>query len=478
MLTPRRSNNRFTSAENIRKVTPEGADDVQAHPNKTTADQMKLEIDATVDSVIEAWQARYDSQSTVRIWPSEVINSPEFDEFFAQLDPPESFPKEESGRRMESLLMIYQQQIPNQMANIAAKAKTTWKFGVGTQGAKGAGGRENDNLTLGGDGGAGLEHEGQESKDNKAVVLWDDSNQDLWNDKLTSFKGRDDHELSTNVPSPLQVLMLQQDLWLLEAMFQIIGDVNEGAIATDLATIKQIDHIAFGREARAVLGSVQEPMEVAGGSSSASNEPLLPDSRPRRGFRRQTGGDQFDPKSDPSPFHGRYVNADFEPIGAETARTVLTGKDLPDTDLEMIVARRVPVRLAVVMDETKITDFIAACAKSPFTFEIHQIRINKHQPGEGISLAGGQVKKNKNAGGRANDNLTLGGGGGDAGLGGPDEGGGGGGNKGEGGGSISIGDVDSRNNFDVKVEFYGVVKIYNKVDEARLRGDDVPATNP
>ena len=39
-----------------------------------------------------------------------------------------------------------------------------------------------------------------------------------------------------------------------------------------------------------------------------------------------------------------------------------------------------------------------------------------------------------------------------------------------GGASVSIDNVDTRRNFNVRVEFYGIIKIYNKVDEARLRG--------
>jgi hypothetical protein len=45
-----------------------------------------------------------------------------------------------------------------------------------------------------------------------------------------------------------------------------------------------------------------------------------------------------------------------------------TNKALPDQDLELVVARRIPVRIALKMQENKIPAFIAACANSPFCF--------------------------------------------------------------------------------------------------------------
>ena len=36
--------------------------------------------------------------------------------------------------------------------------------------------------------------------------------------------------------------------------------------------------------------------------------------------------------------------------------------------------------------------------------------------------------------------------------------------------ALEFGPVETRTNYDVKAEFYGYVKIYNPVDEARLTG--------
>ena len=514
----------ISTAENIKKVRPAGADDVAAHPNEETKKGMQAEIDASIASLTAAWKIRYEAQKDVAIWPRGVIKNPDFiDKFVDKFDPPETFPPGETGTSLKSYLALYKQQIPEQMANIAKQAKTFWMFDnvrkrlapTGATGRGGKGGRGDDQRMPSGGGGiagippqgmgrgdrggdrggargggqsvGGLAPEGAETEKPKPVVVWNKENQEYWNSKLNDFEGRDGNALDSNVPSPMQVFMLQQDLWLLEAMFQIIGKVNGDAIANDLATIKQIDHIAFGREARAVLGSVQEPVTVQGNADPAAAggggaESML--SRMERqnrmrgmpGFQKQAGVGELAADKYSSPFHGRYVDENFEPIPAETVRSVLKGKpgELPEKNLELIVAKRVPVRLGVVMKETKISEFIAECAKSPFTFEIHQVRINKHVPGEGIQLSGEITKKNKN--GRPGDNLSIGGLGGKGGAGMEREGGRGSGD--DGGDGVVVGEVDTRNSVDVKVEFYGVVKIYNKVDEARLSGQQNAAGAP
>jgi len=129
----------------------------------------------------------------------------------------------------------------------------------------------------------------------------------------------------------------------------------------------------------------------------------------------------------------------------------------------LAVAKRVPVRVAVKMDERKIGDFLAAAANSPFNFEVRQFRLNKHKPGEGADLLAASGAPLGSSGGRP----ALGRAGGAKGGGGakadddPPAGGSGGG----GGPASSEGlPGEQRQNFDVKVEFVGIVKMYNPVN--------------
>ncbi len=284
----------------------------------------------------------------------------------------------------------------------------------------------------------------------------------------------------------MQIYTLQQDLWLLEAIFNIIKTVNGDADANDLAKIKKIDHVVFGREARAQLGEIIEPQKGLAAEQAKSGAAAGGAATGMQGDRRgaasrlmernqraaQGGEDPFAAVADPfnSPFHGRYVDENYEPIKAEDVRKVLRGTDLPESYLELVVAKRVPVRIAVRMDERYIPEFLTACSKSAFAFEVNQVRINRHIAGDGIVRVGGAL----GAGGASRDGAR------------PDRGAG----IGAGGGAGAVGDeqpggqsagangddvdVEVRTNFDVDVEFYGVVKIYNPINRALLTGEKEP----
>jgi hypothetical protein len=190
----------------------------------------------------------------------------------------------------------------------------------------------------------------------------------------------------------------------------------------------------------------------------------------------QGSDDPFAAVPDPtnSPFHGRYVDENFEPIKAEDVRSVLRGTELPDKNLELIVAKRVPARIAVRMDERYIPEFLSACSRSAFAFEVNQVRINRHVPGDGIVRVGGAVGAASGSSGEKGGNrdrgasIGAGGGAGGAGLVDDEP------PKAGGAGGESDVDVEVRTNFDVDVEFYGIIKIYNPVNRALLTGEKEP----
>ena len=497
-----------TKAEGIMRVEAESG--TQAHPNDQTEQGMNEKLDVLGKSVLEAWQQRYDSQQKIMQWPSQILPGVFINEF-NKYHPPELLPAEEKGEsvRMKNLLLLYKQQIPNQMKHICSVIQTKWMFqseldeeAIKTEDepeeAADEGEQdpqtnedENDPTTKQPDTKPSAKTKKQE--DNfREIVRWSENNQTLWFDKLTKFNGRDDNVFSTKLPSPSQVYMLQQDLWLLEAMFEIVRAVNaqldgdgnpildENGIprlvqANDLAAVKQIDHVVFGREALSLLGSITDVDETQNSDSGFTG--------PGRGGRgggsrgRSSGGSKATDLhlayfSNPA-FHGRYVNATFEPIESEKIRTIVGGDALPADDLELVVAKRVPVRLAVQMDERKIPRFLAACANSPFAFEVWQVRINRHDQEEKITLRGseGAVEESGRGPGRGRGR--------GAGAPGPsDVRGSGGGVAGPRRNSKGANDVALRNNYDVGVEFYGVVKIYNPPNSTLLLGEETGGTNP
>jgi hypothetical protein len=444
---------KISAAESIMKVSAE--EGVLVHPNTTTEQGMRELLEQSADEIVKAWKLRYDAQGKILQWPKEILADKDFCEHFNKHNPPETYPIE-SERGIEPYSILYLNKIPQQMERICAETlRAKWNFDPKYS-------KSTYVLT-------------PEEELSRFAVVWDETNQQLWRNKLTRFRGFDDHAGSIDGPTGLQIYMLQQDLWLLEAMFEVIREINGDVSANDLAKIKRIDHVAFGREARIKLG---ELTPIRAGVIESTEEEVIPDDATATEATGDAVEGDFDPSASRKSFNGRYVNAAFLPISADEVLKVLqavkSGSALPDSSLELIVAKRVPVRIALKMDEREIPNFMTACANSPFAFEIHQVRKNRHTPGQGIVLnggGGGGVRMSAGAS-RGDESRSRGapgksaGGLDSSGLGGME------GRGGSSGGASSPGttkDVETRTNYDIDVEFYGIVKIYNPVAEDYLR---------
>ena len=495
--------NSITKANAILSVTPDDIEEGGAHPNDVSEKGMKQELSETIDSIVEAWTVRKTAQEKILEWPS-VIPSKKFVEFFGKYRPPETFPEVwNSGIRLQQMLELYRTKIPDQMIHLCDDIlRTRWNYDPANMAQAGALGDDYDDeddedededddglgAGFGGLAGGGEFGEGSSTVEaidyNKYAVRWSDVNQQLWQAKLTTFQGRDGNQFID--PTPLQCYMLQQDLWLLEAMFRIIREVNGDSNANDLSTIKNLDHVVFGREVGSNLGELTPADQRLAGNmptGDSGDEFVMDDFDEEDEDEDEEdddmggifgGGKMAGASGDFSgatlttttnPYDLRYVDVDFEPLSADVVKRVITGQDLPEIgdNLELIVAKRVPVRIAVKMDERRIADFMAACANSPFAFEIQQVRWNRHTPGgDLIGLDG--AGSTSGAGGSG---AAAAGKGGSMGL----SGMGMGGLSGFGGGASAIDSqpIEVRTSYDVHVEFYGIVKIYNPVREDELR---------
>lgn len=467
------------------------------HPNFSTEEGMKEELAKTVDSIIQGWQQRYDDQKAIFKWP-DVIQNQGFTEFFGQYDPPETYPVPtwDFDPKIKPLLSLYRSKISEHMVYLCGDEilRAHWNYdpsevtvaavsaatGGGQRGGppSGAGGGRGG---AGPPGGGGRPDAGNQIDTNKYAVIWSSRNQEYWNKKMTSFQDRDDNRRPVNEPTPTQCYMLQQDLWLLEAAFKIVREVNGNSTSNDLSKIKQIDHIAFGRDVGGVLGELTEVDDRLANDTLAQvanatqgGPPSGPPETTRGGPGGAPGGGG-DALIGHTSYHNRYVNKDLEPIDEEILRDIITGDVLPETNVELIVAKRVPFRIALKMDDRQIIAFKTACANSVFAFEINQFRINKHTSGgDEIEIAGG-------TGGGGGGGARGGGDRGAAGSGGDLSMGGVGGGTATAGPSISSSGVETRTNHDVNVEFTGIVKIYNPVRADFLRkatGIDTSEVDP
>ena len=482
-------NKSFSDMSSVRSVSAVTEEDgveesVVAHPNSLTQEKMTEELKETINAIAEVWQQKRDEQEPLLVFPKDILGAKTF-EFFNQGKAAEDFAVDiVSSAAEKTYLRTYREQIPKQVAKIARHLRAYWKYDEklieeelkanAEQNALGGYGSAMG-MSMGMGMGMGMGSDDfVDVKRNKYAVLWNEVNQNLWQRKMIEFRDWDDNSGSTQDPTVLQAYILQQDVWLLEAMFNVIRKVNGEAITNDLAVIKEIDYVAFGREARSKLGILSPVDKRLGGAKvpavgGGMGGMMGSGSEYGSGMGMGRGGmgmdgaaaGGFDINGDPSPFHGRYVDSNQEAIAAETVRTIINGEELPEENLELIVAKRVPFRLAVTMDERKINEFLALCANSPFAFEVQQIRINKHDPKTVLEFKGG-VEQRKSV---AMDGM--------GGMGMDEYGGMGGMMDGMGGMGRGFGQqkldalestpVETRLSYDVKVEFYGIVRIYNAV---------------
>lgn len=487
---------KINTAKAIHRVSADGVEGTKAHPNASSEEGIRLETSQTVESIIEAWEKRVRDQKEILKWPTELIGNNQFETTFSQYNPPELIPEKwkDGGGVLDGMLSLYGKNIPKQMVVLTGDnlLRTRWNFDpdrleaekmanaqTAQAGNIGRGGGANyedfDEDMYGGaggfDGSKGAMGNGRETPGmivdkltgelidmNSYAVIWHQTNQELWQTKMTSFKGRDDNRSATNIPTPLQCYMLQQDLWLLEAMFRIIREVNGDADANDISTIKRLDHVVFGRDVGGKLGMLT-PFDPRLGAIAAP-DPDVKGDETFMGVGGSGEGNGGPEDSDMvgegtslvSPYEKRYVDLNFEPLAAEKVKSIIESPVLPEEDLELIVSKRVPVRIAVRMKETEIATFMAACANSPFAFEIQQVRWNRHIPGEEIKLGGSGDAARGFAGQAGRAGMSFGdGSGADFGT------------------VLKSTPVEIRTNYDVDVEFYGIVKIYNPVRPKVLR---------
>jgi hypothetical protein len=479
----------------LKKVvaTTAEAEGEKAHPNKTTAEGMDAEIDSTIASIVKAWRKRYDEQKKILTWPEDILGKETCD-FFSKVDVPEKVA--DPGQGFEKYRKAYYDEIPQFMNKICDNVGVNWQYNKEKNEAErkekqkqsemsGSGGGMAGGMGMGGMGGGMGNSEDTTAIDeiNRYAVIWDEINQALWQQKLTEFSGYDDHTGTVLYPTYMQANMLQQDLWLLEAMFNNIKEINGKSNSNDTSIIRTIDHVVFGREAIVQLGSLSYiDARLAGSSPAEAAAPgmmgpgMMGPGMMGPGMMGPPGGAMGGPgmpgedTGERIAYDKRYVDPEFESIAASQVKAVLGGEVLPEQNLELIVAKRVPFRIAVEMDERKINDFVAICANSEFVFEVNQLRINRHMPNEEIKFNGGATKNEGGMGGGYGGGMGMGG----MGMGGMGMGMGMGMGDGMGGGSATAEaleptDVESRTDFMVFVEFYGVVKIYNPVRENFLR---------
>ena len=88
------------------------------------------------------------------------------------------------------------------------------------------------------------------------------------------------------------------------------------------------------------------------------------------------------------PANNRYVDATYTPIAAERLRQALTSDSPSTEDAFLVVAKRIPVRMGLVMDQRQVHRLIAECGNANLVVEVRQVRINRQKSAGGAGSGG------------------------------------------------------------------------------------------
>jgi hypothetical protein len=502
----------------------------QKHPNEVTNKGMDELNRRYALEVAKGWQRQYDQQAGVLVWSTSFTDR--FRKAVDKLRPIEAIPVNNgivafSHDIDRDLREEYRNYMEDELPNLAKTIGARWQVStLGEAGAAGApmpGGRGEGGGGFGAPGGfgaaggmpggfsspSGLDANGQPMFDD-SVVLWDPANQQEILQTHFGFVAR------ANLPSTLEVLYAQEDYWVFDNIMRIIREANKVdekdgkpvyASARHEAIVKRIDFVRIGRTAMGQAGQIQRLGAALGGEMAGGGEGGMPGGgmpgggmggmpmtgspdgaggMPGGGGEGGMGGEAM-MRLDPAEM--RYVDEKYAPLPAARLRGALTSRTPEDALLA--VAKRMPVRMRVSLDQRKLNILLAECGNSRLPVEVRQVRINRPAAtaggmgGGGYGMAGGggfSSGSSDNGGGFGGfGGSPMGGsplGGGFGGMPGGGEGGYGG-MPGIGGGrpAAQAGSLTADANVDpnlVDVELYGIVYIYNPVNKAQL-GLDQPA---
>lgn len=299
-------------------------DDVKGtdpHPNSAWKEAVGKLASQQRGTVRAAWEKVYNEQKKSLVWPEELKK--DFIDYFEK-NPQVAEINNQNREFCERYQNYIKNEVPKLLAIIDAKMSSENKSATGPAGAP-----------------ATRDDTGREYK----VALNDASQHDMMQDL----------EWSTSTPTPPEIRLAQENLWVYQTLFNIIKKVNDAHGYTP--SVRKIDAIAIGKHA-------VQPMDA--GNATGHIEISKSDAAPAAGSAEPppaaapTGGEaDAGPKA---PDEKRYVDAEDKVLAGGTA--------------EKEVLKRLPIYMNLVIDEQDIAKLLVECANSPLPLEIKQVRIN------------------------------------------------------------------------------------------------------
>ncbi len=474
---------------------------ISTHPNDFSKAKMQLIIDDLARDVQAAWQAQYERQIPLLQWPEGALHNKKLIEKLKAYTPIETSltypeePKQIVAGDKRAYALYFQDQMKEIVKIIGCewvgKASENAQGGMGMDGygSMGAGGGmpdmgSGDGMYAGGTGMPGMMSNMPLLP--KDLVIWPKASQDELITSIRLWQG--------DTPSVYEILYTQENMWILQGLMHIIATTNQGAIENFQTAVKEIEFIRIGKPAVGKAGVIDPPKKAGGAGygsmdGSAMGEGMMEDSGMSGGdmmYGSETGGDSGSAEDGtgmvmvvPDPANGRYVDATFAPLTGDDVRSK-SQSESPE-DAYFAVAKRVPVRLRFKMDQRKLPILLANCGNADLMLEIRQVRIGDTT----AAVAGGAG----GYGGGGMGSMMMGGGSDMGGYGSGADGYGSGADM-YGGGDMGSGMMGSgmmgsgmmggmlggpaaKPTWEMPVEIYGVVYLYNPVSIKRLGLDKV-----
>lgn len=351
------------------------------HPNEATSKGMQALNQAQGEEIARGWSLQYERQKDVLVWPSS------FDEDFQNavrpLRPIESVPYPTLNPPIsDTLRRRYRDFIEDELPKLAEIIKGKWQV---TRDASGALGQPPAG-PLGPDGRPMVEVD-------RSTVIWHPENQKEILDYHYGFTTRE------SAPETLEVLYAQEDLWVLQNLMGIIKTTNEGAEGRHDAPVKQIFFVRIGMSALGYAGQVEPVLSAsaaAGGGFAPGGEggpgpqsPYGPPGPQQPGVTPQPGATDgatastvVDPRQDAEfnardPANWRYVDANNMPLAGVQLRRALATTTPSEADALLTVAKRVPIRMYLEIDQKRLSKLLAEMGNAPLPVEVRQVRVNR-----------------------------------------------------------------------------------------------------
>lgn len=351
------------------------------HPNQFTMTRMEEVNLRLADDVYDAWQQQYEKQRALLTWPA--LLGPDVIATLQKLQPIEAKVRFDPNNQKEELdataRQRYRDFIDVELPKLADIIGARW--GAPATVAPTAA-----------------------TPPKPVTVYWDPSDQTRL--QRTRFYW------GNRWPTTLEVLYAQEDYWVLRSIMEIIKATNGDVEYRYQAAVKTIEFIDLGRDVVGVSGSFAGTLGTGGMLGSGGGEADaaggfvggFPASSMggMSGLMAGAGGGATSigsgeiasggsrgpvaagPLTDPGD--NRYVDLKFQPLTAQRIRAAFESRN-PD-DAFLMVAKRMPVRMRVKVDQRKLPKLLAECGNARMQLEVKQVRINR-PPMRGSRQSGG-----------------------------------------------------------------------------------------